>query len=182
MWCWKPARCQFGLIVDQINDTQEIVIKPLAEVLRVVPVFAGATILGDGKVALILDTMGIAQCARVLNDKAGAPVSDVEQASEDKQRHIETVLLVENEATGRLAIPLGQVSRLEQIAVSRIEYAGAMQVVQYRQRIVPLFYLCEYLHERSIGDKSSVNQNEMLQVVLIGEEGSQVGLIGKRDC
>jgi hypothetical protein len=59
---------QFGLVVDEINDTEEIVVKPLGKQLKSINLFAGATIMGDGKVALILDVLGLAQCAHVVSE------------------------------------------------------------------------------------------------------------------
>jgi two-component system chemotaxis sensor kinase CheA len=59
---------QFGLVVDDINDTQEIVVKPLGSQVKDVPAFAGATIMGDGRVALILDVLGLAQRAKVVSE------------------------------------------------------------------------------------------------------------------
>lgn len=71
----QAEKRRFGLIVDQINDTQEIVVKPLAEALKSIPVFARATIMGDGRVALILDILGIGQRARVMIASADRAVS-----------------------------------------------------------------------------------------------------------
>ena len=58
----------FGLVVDEINDTEEIVVKPLGKQLKGIPTFAGATIMGDGQVALILDVLGLAQRANVVSE------------------------------------------------------------------------------------------------------------------
>lgn len=106
----QAEKCRFGLVVDQINDTQEIVVKPLAEALKSIPVFAGATIMGDGRVALILDTQGIGQRARVMGDSSersmDTKVIDINETGGES----ETLLLVQTAADGRLAIPLNRVA------------------------------------------------------------------------
>ena len=67
---------QFGLIVDRINDSEEIVVKPLGKQLKQVPIYAGTTIMGDGRVALILDVLGLAHSAKVITGgKDRPPVS-----------------------------------------------------------------------------------------------------------
>ena len=128
---------QFGLIVDGINDTQEIVVKPLGKQLKGIPVYAGATIMGDGKVALILDVLGIGQSAGVLSEsreQARANVEQKLQAGIEQQR----LLLFRAGSFDRLAVPLSLVARLEEFPRSVIEHAGGCQVVQYRNRILPL--------------------------------------------
>src|SRR5271157_4610262 len=128
---------QFGLIVDGINDTQEIVVKPLGKQLKGITVYAGATIMGDGKVALILDVLGIGQSAGVLSEsreQARAALEQKSQSGIEQQR----LLLFRAGSFDRLAVPLSLVARLEEFPRSVIEHAGGCQVVQYRNRILPL--------------------------------------------
>ena len=73
----------FGLIVDEINDTEEIVVKPLGKQLKGIPTFAGATIMGDGQVALILDVLGLAQRANVVSE-----VRDRSRGGEDRRNGV----------------------------------------------------------------------------------------------
>jgi two-component system chemotaxis sensor kinase CheA len=70
---------QFGLVVDEINDTEEIVVKPLSKQLKSINAYAGATIMGDGKVALILDVMGLAQRANVVSEVRNRSLSEKEE-------------------------------------------------------------------------------------------------------
>ena len=72
----------FGLIVDEINDTEEIVVKPLSKQLKSVNIFDGATIMGDGKVALILDVLGLAQRANVLCDASDRETAERREGNE----------------------------------------------------------------------------------------------------
>ena len=100
---------QFGLVVDEINDTEEIVVKPLGKQLKGISTFAGATIMGDGRVALILDVLGLAQRANV--------VSEVRDRAWGK-RHAdgthhddsESLLLLRGPDDGRMAMPLSLVA------------------------------------------------------------------------
>ena len=175
----QAEKCRFGLVVDQINDTQEIVVKPLAEALKSIPVFAGATIMGDGRVALILDTQGIGHRARVMGDSKERSVATSIADGSEKSGQSETLLLVKTPAEGKLAIPLSRVARLEQFEISRTEMAGDVQVVQYRGQILPLVALSDFLHERRAGYSDEDENNALIQVVVFGEEGRQVGLVVK---
>lgn len=175
----QAEKCRFGLVVDQINDTQEIVVKPLAEALKSIPVFAGATIMGDGRVALILDTQGIGHRARVMGDGQESSVASNVADGTEKTGQSETLLLVRTPAEGKLAIPLSRVARLEQFELSQTEVAGDVQVVQYRGQILPLVALSDFLHERRAGYGDDEDTNDLIQVVVFGDEGRQVGLVVK---
>jgi two-component system chemotaxis sensor kinase CheA len=137
----------FGLIVDQVQDTQEIVVKPLGRQLKSVTVFAGATIMGDGLVALILDVMGLAQQVSLGENtdlsRKQAPVT--ETPVEKPASPAETLLLFELGAQNRCAIALSDVTRLEEFLPSEIEWDGATRVVQYRDQIMPLMPLRQLL-------------------------------------
>lgn len=178
----QAERHRFGLVVDQINDTQEIVVKPLADALKDIPVFAGATIMGDGRVALILDAMGIGQRARVLGENEDRVLEESRLDTADTIVKKQTLLLIKTEGDGRVAIPLDKVARLEQFDVERIEKSGNIDVVQYRGQILPLFKLTEFLLERRDIqrelDAVTNNVNALsIQVVVFGDEGCQVGLV-----
>src|SRR5579863_9831932 len=104
---------RFGLIVDQINDTEEIVVKPLRKQLKTVKTFAGSSIMGDGKVALILDVLGLAQRASVVTETRARALTEkaaeVAAAANEKQ----TFLLFAGPGDSRMAIPLSTLARLE---------------------------------------------------------------------
>ncbi|MEE9319329.1 MAG: chemotaxis protein CheA [Granulosicoccus sp.] len=178
----QSEKNRYGLIVEHINDTQEIVVKPLTDALKNISVFSGATIMGDGRVALILDPHGIGHRAGVLgdnrnNDLAMQPGNDINNSG-----NRQTLLLVRTDDGGRLAIQLDKVARLEQFEKECIEYAGSSEVVQYRGQILPLVPVCEILEERR--DVARHNQENTdkesaapIQVVVFGKEGCQVGLV-----
>ena len=164
---------QFGLVVDGINDTQEIVVKPLGKQLKGTTVYAGATIMGDGRVALILDVLGIGQHSGVFAESREQPRSAVEQKAEsgiEQQR----LLLFRAGSFERLAVPLSLVARLEEFPASSIEHAGGCQVVQYRNRILPLVPLREVLEP---GSRDHNQKADPVQVVVFNDGERSVGLV-----
>jgi two-component system chemotaxis sensor kinase CheA len=164
---------QFGLVVDGINDTQEIVVKPLGKQLKGLTVYAGATIMGDGKVALILDVLGIGQRSGVLAQSREQTRSATEhkaQSAIDQQR----LLLFCAGSFERLAVPLSLVARLEEFPRSSIEHAGGRQVVQYRNRILPLVSLREVLEA---GGQVQEQTADPAQVIVFNDGDRSVGLM-----
>lgn len=165
---------QFGLVVDAINDTEEIVVKPLGKQLKGIPAYAGATIMGDGTVALILDVLGTAQRAHVVSETRDHNLARATTGDQERHGDRQTLLIL---AVGqrRLALPIALVSRLEEIPRSRIEWADHREVVQYRGQILPLVRLAEVL-----GIPAQVEDDEPLQVVVYSEGQRSVGLVVDR--
>jgi two-component system, chemotaxis family, sensor kinase CheA len=179
---------QFGLVVDAIHDTEEIVVKPLQKQIKGVSVFAGATIMGDGKVALILDVVGIAQRAHVVSGVRDRALSEKTNAAAESTEDRQTVLLVADSGGGRMAIPLAQVARLEEFPRSALERVGTQDVVQYRGEILPLLRVSKILRQRSrlLGDQKRTRRQtqsnsspieDTVQIVVYAAEGRRVGLI-----
>jgi len=139
---------QFGLVVDGVHDTEEIVVKPLGKQLKELAVFAGATIMGDGKVTLILDTMGIAHRAGVVIEGSDSSRMETDHDESEASGERMNLLLFRMGEAGRVAIPLDVVSRLEEFNDDAIEKAGGMEVVQYRGDILPLIRVSKVLEER----------------------------------
>ncbi len=162
---------QFGLVVDDINDTEEIVVKPLSKQLKGVSCFAGATIMGDGRVALILDVLGLAQMAKVVSELREKSLAEHDAKSADNSDARESWLLFRVGAEGRMAIPLSLVSRLEEFPVSQVERSTGQEVIQYRQQIMPLVRLAQAFGHAAIAD------SELLQVIVYSRHGRSVGLI-----
>jgi chemotaxis protein histidine kinase CheA len=175
----------FGLVVDDINDTEEIVVKPMGKQLKGITTFAGATIMGDGQVALILDVLGLAQRANVVSEVRDRGVG--EKTAETQSRHDdgESLLLLRGPDDGRLAMPLSLVARLEEFARTAVEKAGGRQVVQYRGQILPLIHLSSALTERrqqprNPGPSEPGAEDEKIQVVVYTDQGQSVGLVVDR--
>jgi two-component system chemotaxis sensor kinase CheA len=131
---------QFGLVVPGVNDTQEIVVKPLGRQLKDVGIFSGATIMGDGRVALILDVSGLAAATGIVREREEVGGSHVVSllGGEEQTRVAHLVFCAGGR---RLAVPLSTVSRLEELMASQVELAGSKPVLQYRGGILPLVEL-----------------------------------------
>lgn len=173
---------EFGLVVDEITDTEEIVVKPLGKQLKGITAYSGATIMGDGRVALILDILGLAQRARVISAGESA-LADKEQkknaARQEAARDRQTLLVVQCGDHGRMAIPLSLVARLEEFPASAIEMAGPQEVMQYRGEIMPLIRLSKVIACVS-GETLPIAADSRLQVVVYSEAGRSVGLVVDR--
>ena len=126
-----------GIIVDRVFDTEEIVVKPVAPILRHVTMFSGNTILGDGSVIMILDPNGIARASGVGAGSESKLVRSnlVEAQSSD---HKTAMLLFKAGENQRMAVPLGLVARLEDIPRDKIEMSCGSPVTQYRGKLMPL--------------------------------------------
>lgn len=157
---------RFGLVVPEINDTEEIVVKPLARQLKGLSLFSGTTIMGDGRVALILDVLGLARGAGMVAQKSPREQARADPAGEAAR----PFLLIGLGDGSRLALPLGSVSRLEEIDAGAIETSIHREVVQYRGGILPLVRLSE----RFAGVATT---RDRLQVVIASDGGRDVGFV-----
>ena len=163
---------QFGLVVSAIHDTEEIVVKPLGALLKGVDVFAGATILGDGHVALILDVLGIATHASIVSEVRDRHVTDSDAAAGPAAGdEAQTMLVCRVGESQRAAIPLRLVARLEEFPATAIEYAGGQPVVQYRGHIMPLVDLGGLFQ-----GAGALGHGDTYQVVVHGDGARAVGL------
>ena len=180
----------FGLVVDAIRDTEEIVVKPLQKQLKGVSAFAGAAIMGDGRIALILDVLGLAKQAGVISAAKGRGMADKEPAPQQAQQQSDSLLLFTPSAGGQMAIPLSLVARLEEIPRVALERVGAGLVVQYRGEILPLLDVSRELDrlERdgwriSAPDAMNAPMNrdvtvsDTISVVVCAEGARQLGLM-----
>jgi two-component system chemotaxis sensor kinase CheA len=174
---------QFGLVVDRINDTEEIVVKPLRKQLKTVKTFAGSSIMGDGKVALILDVLGLAQRASVVTetrDRALAAKTVESVTVAEKQ----TFLLFAGPGDSRMAIPLNTLARLEEFPVEQVEVSGSQWVTQYRGQILSLIRLNVVMEERRSRLRAlqapPIPGSAAIQVLVLNHEGRSVGLVVER--
>ncbi|WP_207539302.1 hybrid sensor histidine kinase/response regulator [Sabulicella rubraurantiaca] len=129
----------FGIVVDRVFDTEEIVVKPVAPILRHITMFSGNTILGDGSVIMILDPGGIARASGLGAEGAIEAASSGAAPGAAARTGSRTAMLLFRAGPGApRAVPLGLVARLEDLSVERIERAGDGSVTQYRGRLMPL--------------------------------------------
>ena len=173
----------FGLVVDEINDSEEIVVKPLGKQLRALKIFAGATIMGDGKVALILDVVGLAQNAGILSEASDRALeeksAEMLAKEEDGRGQKQTFLLFSGPDDGRMALPLSLVARLEEFSAKDVEKSGGEWVIQYRGKILPLIRLEVVLEERRTRRRhgSKAIEPSSLQVLVCHDENRTLGII-----
>jgi two-component system, chemotaxis family, sensor kinase CheA len=164
---------RFGLLVDAVLDTQEIVVKPLSSLLEHVGAYAGATILGDGSVALILDVLALGQRANLVSTgrehtRGAAGVGDA-----GSQLRPGGDLLVASVGQARqVAIPLDRVTRLEEFPAASVEYVGDRELVQYGGEVLPLVRLA-----RLLGGVEPQTADDVLTVVVCATGGQAVGLV-----
>ena len=171
----KAEDRQFGLIVDRINDSEEIVVKPLGKQLKDVPIYSGTTIMGDGRVALILDVMGLARSANVISGSKDRGSSDAHDTTGNLQPSRQSLLILSAGHDRRLALPLNQVTRLEKVMAKSIEYSRNREVVQYRGQIMPLVRLSD-----TIGVPSTSYESDVLDVVVYTQNENSFGLVVDR--
>src|SRR5258706_2225728 len=175
---------QFGLVVDEINDTEEIVVKPLRKQLKTVKTFAGSSIMGDGKVALILDVLGLAQRAGVVTETRNRALTEKATESAATIGEKQTFLLFAGPGDCRMAIPLSTLARLEEFPVAQVEMSGSQWVTQYRSQILPLIRLNIVLQERSNKLRASQAPPTLdsvpIQVLVLNHDGRSLRLVVAR--
>jgi len=157
----------FGIIVDRVFDTEEIVVKPVAPVLRNISLFSGNTILGDGSVILILDPNGIAAHTGDLS-MVDSSANDMAAAAEDEEDKRVALLIFRAGDKTPKAVPLALVARLEEITLSDVEWSGKQALVQYRNKLMPLIPIVEGAVTLTEGSKP---------VIVFSDNDRSMGLI-----
>ncbi len=157
----------FGIIVDRVFDTEEIVVKPVAPIMRDIAIYSGNTILGDGSVIMILDPNGIAAATGeiMLADQAAAEFAgSSERSSQDKT----AFLVFRTKSPEPKAVPLALVARLEELDRSTIEHSNGVPVVQYRGSLMPLL---------AIDDKFELGTEGRQPVLVFTDRERSMGLM-----
>jgi two-component system chemotaxis sensor kinase CheA len=167
---------KFGLVVDDILDTEEIVVKPLGEHLKGINAYCGATIMGDGRVVLILDVVGLAQQARVIPESqestGGSYSSHILPAASPP---LQPLLLARNGPQAQVAIPLSAVARLERLPASFLRRSGQREVMEYRGHVIPVLRLSQALAPAEMAQPSA--SGNTLEAVIYTDQGHTVGVI-----
>jgi two-component system chemotaxis sensor kinase CheA len=148
---------QYGLVVDDLMTPEEIVVKPLSPVLREIGLFSGATVLGTGALAIILDVAAVGLRAGV---KAVAEDRNPPLGNDTPLAPSSSFLIFEGRSRGagveRMALPLSVVTRIERIALKDVEYAGEQPLLQYCGELLPLDDRGGVLGEMPAGDADAV--------------------------
>lgn len=159
----------FGLIVDGVCDTEEIVVKPLARELKQLQLYAGATIMGDGTVALILDVAGLARTSKLHQEKPKE--RDKDENTSVAEASCQSLLLFRLTGNEQFAIPLTLLSRLEEFNADQIELVRGERVVQYRGRLLKLIDMGSHFGMMSNHDA------ETCRVLVFNYQDKDLGLI-----
>jgi two-component system chemotaxis sensor kinase CheA len=160
----------FGIIVDRVHDTEEIVVKPVPPILRHIGVFSGNTILGDGSVIMILDPNGIARATGVTAEGTGSRGAEGAAGGVRSSEKTALLLFRAGDATPK-AVPLGLVARLDDLPVDKIEYSGGVPVVQYRGQLMPLVPM------GGAGLSEDAEARGRQTVLVFSERGRSLGLM-----
>jgi two-component system chemotaxis sensor kinase CheA len=164
---------QYGLVVGKFHNTEEIVVKPLGRHLKSLREYAGATILGNGTVALIIDIGGLALKADLTSLSGSARAVELSKKTErERIEDIQSYFIFHTSPDEPCAVPLESVLRLEKINQSQVELKGGKRTMQYRGNSLPLVALSD------IADVKSVDEAKELAVIVSQVRGHEVGLLG----
>ncbi len=172
----KIEKSLFGLIVDDVLDSEEIVVKPLPEYLKASQCYAGSTIMGDGRVAMILDPSGVAEMASLRLDTLDEDLKE-EEAKRDKARaNLEDVLLFTIGGQEHLAIGLDEIARIEKRSVDEIEVVGNKEFLKNEDNAIRIVHLDHYM---PVTASQADDSNSMFIIVPKGTE-NPLGFIAKK--
>ncbi len=165
---------KYGLVVDELKDSEEIVVKPLGRHLKRCSGYAGATIMGDGKVALILDVSNLGQMAELTTmaeteriSKAAREDEEAKERAKDKA----SLLVFKNDEHEHFAAPLNLVERIERIPSSSIEFVGGKKVVQYRGGTLPLYELSQ------VANVGNLPERQQQEIIVFKVKNRELGLM-----
>ena len=160
----QAAGIRFGLVVDEVLFMQEVVVKPIGPLLKTINVYSGATILGDGRVALIFDIAGMAVRSGLISKLMDKQFEDEIEGDIETEKDVEPMLLFDLLDLERIAIPLNYVDRLEMFHASKIEQRGNNNVILYCDQIMKLIWLSQYVEGST---QKGLYGDEKLSVIFI---------------
>ncbi len=165
---------KYGLVVDELHDSEEIVVKPLGRDLKQCKGYAGATIMGDGRVALILDVANLAQMAGLTSIEGSSRAAEVAEENLRairEQNDRQSLLVFRSAEDEQFAAPLNMVERIEKIKATDVETVGGKRVIRYRGGSLPLFSVDEVAMVQPLADV------EDLLVIVFILAGKEIGLL-----
>jgi two-component system chemotaxis sensor kinase CheA len=158
----------FGIIVDRVFDTEEIVVKPLARILQSIEMFSGNTILGDGSVIMILDPVGVAKATGEIKVAGASETKKEQDANVHRAGQKTSLLLFSAGDVMPKAVPLALVARLEDVDVSKIEHSSGQMLIQYRGGLMPLI---------KFQDSMQINTTGMQPTLVFSDGTRTMGLM-----
>ncbi len=148
----KVGQQVFGIVVDNVFHTEEIVVKPMSSALRSINMFSGNTILGDGSVILIIDPNNLSQ------NVSGVAGAATDQEKDDDHGNMQgekiSFLVFQAGSDDPKAVPLSLITRLEEVDVARIEKGNDRELVQYRGSLMPLIYVNDQVKHKTEGTQA----------------------------
>ncbi|WLA81147.1 hybrid sensor histidine kinase/response regulator [Bradyrhizobium elkanii] len=157
----------FGIVVDGVFHTEEIVVKPMSTKLRHIDMFSGNTILGDGAVIMIIDPNGIAKALGASGSSAHDLADDNAAAHAASGEQLTSLLVFRAGSSQPKAVPLGLVTRLEEIATDKIELSNGRYMVQYREQLMPLVQMAGV----------EVQSQGSQPILVFADDGRSMGLV-----
>jgi len=167
----------FGLVVDKVLFMQEVVVKSAGPLLKNTSIYSGATILGDGHVAMIFDVGGIAVRSGLVSKLLDKDFQSEIASPEKLVTTTQSMLLFDLEHLPRVAIALDYVDRLEMFAISRVEQRGQQDVVIYGDQIMKLIWLSDYVEDATTQRNSC---HDTINVIVHYHQGQPLGLVVSR--
>ena len=162
---------KYGLIVDRLLDSEEIVIKPLGRHLQNCQGYAGATIMGDGRIALILDVANLARMAGLTSLDGSKRAGELARENLARSQDRQALLIFRSSQEEQFGVPLSLVERVEKIKHAEIEIIGSRRVLQYRGGSLPLVCVDD------VASVSPLAEQENLLVIVFRLKGRDVGLL-----
>ena len=157
----------FGIVVDGVFHTEEIVVKPMSTKLRHIDMFSGNTILGDGAVIMIIDPNGIAKALGASGASAHELADEASAAHAIGGEQLTSLLVFRAGSSQPKAVPLGLVTRLEEIATDKIELSNGRYMVQYREQLMPLVQMTGV----------TVQTSGSQPILVFADDGRSMGLV-----
>jgi two-component system, chemotaxis family, sensor kinase CheA len=158
----------FGIVVDAVFHTEEIVVKPMSSKLRHIPLFAGNTILGDGSVIMIVEPNGIAQSIGNVAIERDITAADLNAERPDSDAGLESMLVFRAGSPQPRAVLLSLITRLEEVDVAKIESANGRSLVQYRGQLMPLIPVNDDVRLKTAGKQP---------LLVFSDEGRSMALL-----
>lgn len=173
----KAEGFTYGLVVDSVLDTEEIVVKPLSRNLKDINVFGGATIMGDGAVSLIIDGLGFYNYMSGVQQRKTVDAQELVSEINTGPAYNDEVLLCKLADKRTYGIPLSIVHRLEEFKLSEVEWSGQQPLVRYRNRAMPLINIERSLSLNAESCLLSKDKKAELPVVVVNAREVQVGFV-----
>jgi two-component system chemotaxis sensor kinase CheA len=167
----------YGLVVDDILDTEEIVVKPLDQTFKNIKAFAGATLMGDGRVALILDPLGLWISSGFVTDKGDSATEHLEEDSMNEKLNKNELLLFSLADERKYAIPISSVFRLEEFGLDKLSRTGDQVLVKYNGKPMALVNIEKTLGYSAQSNLVNSQDLQFIKAIVVKQRDRLFGLV-----